>query len=105
MLWQNLYIIKAKAKQTLSISKLIMIIHFVVRHNLPVKQFYHPLIKFLIFELEEPVLKQYFETFPKNATHDYHESCNEKISSINDYLKKPTDEKMLKAADIVIFSV
>lgn len=52
----------------------------------------------------KPVLKQYLETCPQNATYNSHESCDELINSINDYLKQLTSQKLSKAADIVIFS-
>ena len=61
-------------------------------------------MNFIAFELEEPVTKQYLENCAKNATYDSHETCDSLTDSINDYLKKQTDEKLCNASDIVIYS-
>ena len=61
-------------------------------------------MNFIAFELEEPVTKQYLENCLKNAVYDSHKTCDSLIDSINDYLKKYTDEKLCNAPDIVIYS-
>ena len=40
----------------------------------------------------------------KNATYNSHEPCESLIDSINEYLKKKTDEKFCNASDLVIYS-
>ena len=57
---------KSKANE-LYIEKLIKIIHFLARNNLPVEELHPKMIKFLFDEINEPIVKQYLETCPKNA--------------------------------------
>ena len=75
-------------------TKIIRIVHFLARYNLAIKELYKPLMNFVTFELKEPVTKQYLENCAKNATFDSHETCDSLIDSINEYLKKETDEKL-----------
>ena len=56
------------------------------------KEIYPKLINFLAEEIEEPIMKQYLDTCPKNATYDSHEACDSFIESINQYLEKKTEE-------------
>ena len=85
-------------------TKIIRIVHFLARYNLAIKELYKPLMNFVTFELKEPVTKQYLENCGKNATFDSHETCDSLIDSINEYLKKETDEKLWNVSDIVIYS-
>ena len=67
----------------LYISKLIKIVHFLGRNNLPVKELYPKLIKSLAEEIEEPIIKQYLESVPMNATYDSSDSCDGFLLSLN----------------------
>ena len=95
---------KKESANELYVTKLIRIVHFLARHNLAIKELYKLLVNFIAFELEEPVTKQYLENCLKNAVYDSHKTCDSLIDSINDYLKKYTDEKLCNAPDIVIYS-
>ena len=57
---------KNKANE-LYIEKLIRIVHFLAHNNLPVKELYLKMTKFLSDEINEPVIKQYVEKCLKNA--------------------------------------
>ena len=89
---------------TLYISKLIKIVHFLARNNLPVKELYDKVIKFLAEELEEPVIKQYLETAARNATYESSSSCDSLLLSLDTYLCKSTDNRLQTANDIVVFA-
>ena len=88
----------------LYIMKLIKIVHFLARNNLPVKELYPKIIKFLAEELSEPVIKQYLESSAKNSTYESTDSCDSFLVSINSYLKNTTNERIISANDIVVFS-
>ena len=68
-----------------------------------IRELYKPLVNFIAFELEESVTTQYLENCAKNATYDSHKTCDSLIDSINEYLKKETDEKLCNASDIYLF--
>ena len=57
---------------TLYISKLIRVVHFLARNNLPVKSQYPKMINFLSYELEEPIIKQYLDNCPSNTSYTSH---------------------------------
>ena len=73
----------------LHIGKLIRLVHFIARNNLPVKSLYQnnlpvkslyqKFIEFLSNELEEPIIKQ-LENCSKNATYKSHETCDSLIA-------------------------
>ena len=88
----------------LYIGKLVRVVHFLVRNNLSVKSMYPKLIDFLANELEEPIIKQYLENCPKNATYKSHETCDSLISSLDSFLWKQTDERLQRSADLVLFA-
>ena len=88
----------------LYVSKLISIVHFLARNNLAVKFLYPKFIDFLANELEEPIMKQYLETCPKNATYTSHETCDSLISALNEYFRKDTEERLKRATDLVLFA-
>ena len=88
----------------LYIGKLVRVVHFLARNDLPVKQLYPKMIDFLSTELEEPILKQYFENCPKNATYTSHETCDGLIHSLDTFFWKQTEEQMQRAADLVLFA-
>ena len=88
----------------LYITKLVRIVHFLARHNLAVKELFTPMIEFLAFELEEPIIKQYLKTCPKNASYDSHQTCDSLIGSINDYFQQQTDLRLQRAVDIAIYA-
>ena len=92
---------KKESANELYVTKLIRIVHFLARHNLAIKDLYKPLVNFIAFELEEPVTKQYLENCAKHAIYGSHGTCDSLTDSINEYLKKETDEKLCNASDIV----
>ena len=110
--WQNLplELIKALSGPTgiqektninkMQVSKLIKIVHFLGKHNLPIKELYSALLHSLAFDLEE---KQYLENCPKNATYDSNATADSLISALNKFIKKETDTKLRNASDLVIF--
>ena len=71
---------------TLYISKLIRVVLFLAQNNLPVKSLYPEMINFLSYEWEEPIIKQYLDNCPSNATYISHETCDSFISCIDKYL-------------------
>ena len=54
-----------KRSNKLYIRKLIKAVHFLAANNLPVKELYPKLVSFLADDIEEPVVKQYLDTFKK----------------------------------------
>ena len=86
------------------VSKLIKIVHFLGKHNLPIKELYTALLHFLAFDLEEPITKQYLENCPKNATYDSHTTADSLISALNKFIKKEMDIKLRNTSDVVIFA-
>ena len=88
----------------LYISKLIKIVHFLGRNNLPVKELYPKLIKFLAEEIEESIIKQYLESAPMNATYDSSGSCDGFLLSLNQFLQNLSDKELQLAVDIVVFA-
>ena len=74
----------------LHIGKLIRLVHFIARNNLPVKSLYQnnlpvkslyqKFIEFLSNQLEEPIIKQCLEKCSKNATYKSHETCDSLIA-------------------------
>ena len=86
------------------VSKSIKIVHFLGKHNLPIKQLYPAVLHFLAFDHEEPNAKQYLENYPQNATYDSHAAADSLISALNKFIKKETDTKLRNASDVVIFA-
>ena len=70
------------------VSKLIKIVHFLGKHNLPIQELYPVLLHFLAFDLEEPVTKQYLGNCPKNTTYNSHNTPDSLISALNEFIKK-----------------
>ena len=78
----------------LHIGKLIRLVHFIARNNLPVKSLYQnnlpvkslyqKFIEFLSNELEEPIIKQ-LENCSKNVTYKSHETCDSLIASLDSF--------------------
>ena len=64
----------AHAKE-LEIGKILKIVNFLSRNNLPVKRLYPKFVQFLSSELQEPIIKQYLDTCAKNATYVSRETC------------------------------
>ena len=95
---------KNKANE-LCVEKLIRIVHFLARNNLPVKELYPKMIKFLSDEINEVVIKQYLETRPKNTAYGSCDSCDSIIVSLNSHLKEKSIPTIVKAVDLVIFAV
>ena len=58
----------------LEITKLIQIVHFFGRNNLPVKFMFPKFINFLADEMQEPI-KQYIDSYNKNVTYTSSDSC------------------------------
>ena len=88
----------------LYIKKLIKIVHFLARNNLPVKELYPKMIFFLSNEMEEPVISQYLNTAARNATYDSSDSCDSLLVSLDTYLKSSTTKNIVCASDIVLFA-
>ena len=88
----------------LYIIKLIRVVHFLAWNNLPVKSLYPKMINFLSYELEEPIIKQYLDNGPRNASYTSHETCDSFISCTDKYLSEQTNERLKLSADIVLFA-
>ena len=93
-----------KSANKMYVGKLIRIIHFLARNNLSVKSLYPKMIDFLSEELEEPIIKQYLDYCPKNATYTLHETCDSLLSSSDSFLWEQTCNKINRSADIVLFA-
>ena len=85
-------------------SKLIKIVHFLGKQNLPIKELYPALLYFLAFNLEEPITKQYLENCPKNATYGSHATADSLIFALKEFIKKQMDTKLRNASDVVTFA-
>ena len=88
----------------LYIGKLIRVVHFLARNNLPVKSLYQKFIGFLPNELEEPIIKQYLENCSENATYKSHEACDSLIASLCSFHWQETNERIRRSADFVLFA-
>ena len=86
------------------VEKLIRILHFLARNNLPVKELYPKMIKFLSDEINEPVVKQYHETYPKNTAYDSSNLCDSIIVSLKSDLKEKPILTIVNTFDLIIFS-
>ena len=75
------------------IGKLIRIVYFLARNNLPVISLYQKFIKFLFNELEEPIIKQYLENCSKNVTYKSHETCDSLIASLDSFFLSGNKQK------------
>ena len=93
-----------KSAHKMYVRKFIRIIHFLARNNLSVKSLYPKMIDFLSEELEEPIIKQYLDYCPKNATYTLHETCDSLLSSSDSFLWEQTCNKINRSADIVLFA-
>ena len=85
----------------LYISKLIKIVYFLGRNSLPVKELYPKLIKFLVEEIEEPIIKQFLESAPMNVTYDSSDSCDGFLLSLNQFLQNLSDKELQLAVEIL----
>ena len=88
----------------LYIRKLIRCVHFLARNNLSVKALYPKLIDFLANEIQEPIIKQYLECCPKNATYKSHETCDSLLDSLDTYFRQSTEKRIRRATDLVLFA-
>ena len=95
---------RGKQISTKCVSKLINIVHFLGKHNLPIKELYPALLDFIAFDLEEPITKQYLENCLKNATYNSHATSDSLISALNKFIKKEMNTKLRNASDVVIFA-
>ena len=75
-------------KTKMFVPKLIQIVYFLGKHSLSIEELYQPFLRFLAFDLEEPILKQYLKNCLKNATYDSHATANSLISALNEFIKK-----------------
>ena len=73
--------------------------HFLAHSNLSVNELYPKMIKFLSDEINEPVIKQYLETGPKNAVYDSSDSCDSIIVSPNSHLKEKSISAIVNVVD------
>ena len=93
---------KSKANE-LCIEKLIKIVHFLARNNLPVNELYPKMIKLLSDEINEPIVKRYLETYPKNAAYDSSDSCDSILVALNSHLKEKLINTLINAVDLATF--
>ena len=96
--------IKKNKTNELHVEKLVRIVNFLARNSLPVKELYPKMIKFLSGEINEPVIKQYLEVFPKNASYDSTDSCDSVIVSLNFHLIEKSISAIVNAFDLVTFA-
>ena len=96
--------IKKNKTNELHVEKLVRIVNFLARNSLPVKELYPKMIKFLSGEINEPVIKQYLEVFPKNASYDFTDSCDSVIVSLNFHLIEKSISAIVNAFDLVTFA-
>lgn len=52
----------------------------------PMEELYQPLLRFLAFDLEEPIAKLHSENGLKNETHDIHATADYLISALNQFI-------------------
>ena len=88
----------------MSVEKLSGIMHFLACNNLPVKELYPKMIRFLSDEINEPVITQYLETCPRNAAHNSSDSCDSIMGSLNSHHKEKSISTIANAVDLVIFA-
>ena len=62
------------------------------------------MIKFLSDEINEPVIKQYLETCPKNTAYDSSNSCDSIIVPLNSHLKEKSISTIVNVAGLVFFA-
>ena len=62
------------------------------------------MIKFLSDEINEPIVKQYLETCPKNAAYDSSDSCDSLLVALNSHLKEKLINTLINAVDLAIFA-
>ena len=72
------------------VAKLIKIVHFLARNNLPDKKMYPEMMRFLSDEIEEPIVRRYLESSAKNATYKSSDSCDSFLVSLNSFLRNTT---------------
>ena len=69
----------------------------------PMEELYQPLLRFLAFDLEEPIAKLHLENGFKNETHDIHATADYLISALIQFIQKRTDGKLRNASDVAVF--
>ena len=62
------------------------------------------MIKYLSDEINEPIVKQYLETCPKNAAYHSSDSCDSTLVALNSHLKKKSINTLIDAVDLAIFA-
>ena len=62
------------------------------------------MIKFLSDEINEPIVKPYLETCPKNAAYDSSDSCDSILVALNSHLKEKSINNFINAVDLAIFA-
>ena len=62
------------------------------------------MIKYLSDEINEPIVKQYLETCPKNAAYHSSDSCDSILVALNSHLKKKSINTLINAVDLAIFA-
>ena len=93
-----------KRSNKLCLGKLIKAVQFLAANNLPVKELYPKLVSFLADDIEEPVVKQYWDTCQKNQTYQSSDSCDSFLLSLNTHFKELVNERACHAQDIVLFA-
>ena len=93
---------KGKSKgNELYVKKLIRIVHFLACNNLPVKELYLKMIKFISDDINELVI--YLETCLKHIVYDFSDSCDTIIVALNSHLKEKSISNIVNTVDLVIF--
>ena len=95
---------KKSSSNELYVEKPVKIVHFLACNNLSVKELYPKMIKFLSDEINEPVIKQYLETCPKNTAYDSSNSCDSIIVPLNSHLKEKSISTIVNVAGLVFFA-
>ena len=88
----------------LYITKLIQIVQFLGRNNLPVKFMFPKFINFLAAEMQEPIIKQYLDSCNKNATYTSSDSCDTFLQAIDKFYSDDANARIKKNKDFTIYA-
>ena len=88
----------------LYITKLIQIVQFLDRNNLPVKFMFPKFTNFLADEMQEPIIKQYLDSCKKNATYTSSDSCDSFLQAIDKFYSDDANARIKKNKDFTIYA-
>ena len=88
----------------LYITKLIQIVQFLGRNNLPVKFMFPKFINFLADEMQEPIIKQHLDSCNKNTIYTSSDSCDSFLQVINTFYSDDTNARVKKNKDFTIYA-